>query len=201
MTDSELHPYVEWIAREAKRPVVVDQAARARVMAAVRAEPAPHRRPQLARLWSRFVEPRDFHLSPVASTLLAAGLVGIGVVAGAFTKNRDVPVRSGGAVPSVAAQLPVSDTVVKFVFVAPQARNVSLVGDFNGWDTTKTPMARVGNSGGVWSVTLPLSAGRHLYSFVVDGNTWISDPAAPLAPDDGFGHANSVKIVSRGSAS
>jgi hypothetical protein len=196
MTDSELHPYVEWIAREARRPVVIDPAARARVMAAVHAEPAPTRHTPF---WSRLIEPRDFHLSPAVSTLLAAGLVGIGVVAGLLTKNRDVPVRSGGAVPSVAAQLPVSDTVVKFVFVAPEAKHVALVGDFNDWDTTKTPMARIGN-GAVWAVTLPLTAGRHLYSFVVDGNTWISDPAAPLAPDDGFGHANSVKIVSRGSA-
>lgn len=196
MTDSELHPYVEWIAREARRPVVVDQAARARVMAAVRAEPAPRSR---SRVWSRLLEPRDYHLSPATSALLAAGLVGIGVAAGLLTNNRDVPIRSGEAVPPVATQLPVSDTVVKFVFVAPQAKQVSLVGDFNNWDTTKTPMARVGN-GAVWAVTLPLSAGRHLYSFVVDGSTWISDPAAPLAPDDGFGHANSVKIVSRGSA-
>lgn len=198
MTDSELHPYVEWIAREARRSVAVDQSARDRVMAAVRAEPAPHRR---NRFWSRLMEPRAYHLSPAGSALLAAGLVGIGVIAGLFTNNRDASVRSGGPAASVATQLPVSrtklDTVVKFVFVAPQAKNVSLVGDFNGWDTTKTPMARVAN-GGVWAVTLPLSAGRHLYSFVVDGSAWSTDPTAPVAADDGFGHANSVKIVSRG---
>jgi hypothetical protein len=193
MIDSEQHPYVEWIAREARRPVVVDQAARDRVMAAVRAEPVPHRN----RFWSRLVEPRAFHLSPAGSALLAAGLVGIGVIAGLFTKNRDASVRSGGPAVSVATQLPVSDTAVKFVFVAPQAEKVSLVGDFNGWDTTKTPMVRVAN-GGVWTVTLPLKAGRHLYSFVVDGSAWSTDPTAPVASDDGFGHANSVKIVSRG---
>jgi hypothetical protein len=187
---------VEWIAREARRPVAVDQAARARVMASIRAEPTPHRR---SRFWSRMVEPRAFHLSPAGSALLAAGLVGIGVIAGAFSNNRDASVRSGGPAASVATQLPVSDTVVRFVFVAPQAKNVALVGDFNGWDTTKTPMARVAN-GGVWTVTLPLSAGRHLYSFVVDGSAWSTDPTAPVAADDGFGHANSVKIVSRGRA-
>jgi hypothetical protein len=200
MTDSELHPYVEWIAREARRPVVADQAARDRVMAAVRAEPAPRRH---HRFWSRIIQPRTFHLSPAGSALLAAGLVGIGVVAGLFANNRDASVRSGGPAASVATQLPVSssatDTVVKFVFVAPQAKNVSLVGDFNGWDTTKTPMARVAN-GGVWTVTLPLPAGRHLYSFVVDGSAWSTDPTAPVAADDGFGHPNSVKIVSRGRA-
>jgi predicted carbohydrate-binding protein with CBM48 len=196
VTDSEQHPYVEWIAREAKRPVVTDQAVRDRLMAAVRAEPVPHRRNAF---WSRIVEPRVFHLSPAGSALLAAGLVGIGVVAGLFSNNRDASVRSGRPEVSAVSQLPVSDTVVKFVYVAPQAEKVSLVGDFNGWDTTKTPMVRVAN-GGVWTVTLPLSAGRHLYSFVVDGSAWSTDPAAPLAADDGFGHANSVKIVSRGPA-
>jgi hypothetical protein len=200
MTDSDLHPYVEWIAREARRPVATDQAARDRLMATIRAEPAPRSR---NRFWSRIIEPRVFHLSPAGSALLAAGLVGIGVATGLYSKNRDASVRSGGPAASVATQLPVSgtvvDTVVKFVFVAPQAKNVSLVGDFNGWDTTKTPMVRVAN-GGVWTVTLPLSAGRHLYSFVVNGSAWSTDPAAPVAADDGFGHANSVKIVSRGRA-
>jgi hypothetical protein len=39
MTDSEHSSYVEWIAREARRPVVMDAGARDRLMAAVRAEP------------------------------------------------------------------------------------------------------------------------------------------------------------------
>ena len=58
MTDSELHPFVEWIAREARRPVVTDPAARERIMAAVRAEPVPVRR---SGIWSRVVAPRVVH--------------------------------------------------------------------------------------------------------------------------------------------
>jgi hypothetical protein len=195
MNDSEQHPYVEWIAREARRPVVTDQAARARIMAAVRAEPVPRRR---TTLWSRLVTPRVFTLSPAGSALLAAGLVGIGVIAGVFANNRDGHSTAGQLRVAVAPpQLPVSDTVVKFVYVAPQANKVFVVGDFNDWDATKTPMVRTA-SGGLWTVTLPLTAGRHLYAFVVDG-TWSADPAAPLAPEDGFGDAKSVKIVRRGS--
>jgi hypothetical protein len=202
MTDSDQHPYVEWIAREAQRPVVTDQAARERIMMAVRAEPMPVRR---SRLWARVFEPRAFRLSPIGTTLLAAGLVGIGVIAGKVVNNRDV--RPPGGEPSVSVavhpRLPVSpavvDTVVKFVFVAPQASKVSVVGDFNGWNATTTPMVRMPNSA-VWTVALPLTTGRHVYSFVVDGSSWIADPAAPLAPDDGFGHASSVRIVGRGSA-
>jgi hypothetical protein len=193
MTDSVEHPYVEWIAREAKRPVVTDPAARARIMAAVRAEPAPKK--SIFALPSSLFVPR-FSLSPATSALLAAGLVGIGVFAGAFGNNWGAR-KGGDPLGPVAAQPPVSratDTVVKFVYVGPQASKVSLVGDFNDWDLAKTPMVRSAN-GGLWTVTLPLKAGRHLYAFVVDGTTWASDPGAPIAPDDGFGHASSVRNV------
>jgi len=96
---------------------------------------------------------------------------------------------------SQVTQPPVSDTVVKFVVFAPSASKVSLVGDFNNWNDAKTPMVRTANSA-VWTVTLPLTAGRHVYAYLVDG-TWQTDPTAPVA-DDGFGHANSVRIVTRG---
>ena len=195
MTDSELHPYVELIAREARRPVPSDPAARARVMAAVRAEPAPRRLP----IWLRAFQPRPITLSPAVGGLLAAGLMGVGVLVGNFALNRDGQ-NQVGQPPSVAARLPVSNTAsdTVFVFVAPKAGTVSLVGDFNGWDASKAPLVRVPNSG-LWKVTVPLPAGRHLYQFVVDGN-WVPDPAAPVAGDDGFGRTNSVRIVGTGSA-
>jgi hypothetical protein len=200
MTESDDQTYVEWIAREARRPVVMGPAARTRIMDAVRAEPAPRRR-----FWHRLIEPRLISASPIASLALAAGLVGIGVFGGTFVNNRDGLTSTGlpQAVPALPiARVPVSDTVkvMTFRFIAPQAAKVSLVGDFNGWSVDETPMTRVDN-GGVWSVTVPLSVGRHLYSFVVDSQDWIADPRAPVAPDDGFGHANSVVLVSRGSSS
>jgi hypothetical protein len=197
MTDSELHPYVEWIVREARRPVTLDGEARARVVAAIRAEPLPVRR---RTFWSRLAQPRPFDLSPIASLALAAGLVGIGVFTGLVINDRDGRSSVGQALAPVAVrpQLPVSDTVVSFVYVAPRAGRVFLVGDFNGWDASKTPLTR-GENGAVWSVTVPLSVGRHVYAFVVDSR-WTPDPHAPLAPDDGFGHANSVKLVGKGSA-
>ena len=195
MTESE-HTYVDLIAREAKKPVVMDAGARERIMAAVRAEPVPARH---SGLWSRFVEPRVLRLSVAQTAALAAGLVGITAALTVLATYRDGGSPAGPPLVAVAPnpQLPVShDTVVKFVFVAPQAARVSLVGDFNGWDTTVTPMSR---TGGTWTVTVPLAAGRHLYSFVVNGMEWQADPAGALAPDDGFGHANSVVIV-RGKA-
>jgi len=164
-------------------------------MAAVRAEPLPR---SYFGLWGRLVRPRPVSLSPLAGALLAAGLVGIGVLAGTVTHNRDGQSTVGQPRAAVASRLPVSDTVVRFVYVAPQASKVYVVGDFNGWDTTKTPLMRSA-TGGVWTVDLPLTAGRHTYAFVVDGS-WSTDPYAPLAPDDGFGHANSVKLVRRGTS-
>jgi hypothetical protein len=195
MHESE-HPYVEWIAREASRPVEMDRGARDRIMAAVRAEGALRPEPVRRRgAWSRLLEPRVFRLSPILTTLAAAGLVGIGVLAGGLS-NWGVR-KDGRPLADAASQPPVAhttDTVVKFVFPGGHASTVSLVGDFNGWDVSKTPMVRDPRSGD-WTVALPLNAGRHVYAFVVDGTTWANDPSAPLAPDDGFGHASSVKNV------
>lgn len=198
MTEQQEHPYIERIAREARRPVALDptgtSGARTRLLAAVRAAPKPRRE---TGVWQRFVRPRTVTISAAQGMALAASLVGIGVLSVALLSHRDGP--RVEQLPVVAANptpLPVSDTVVRFVFVEPQAARVSVVGDFNGWNAAATPMRR---QGGVWSVTLPLSAGRHLYSYLVNGSEWIADPQAPLAPDDGFGHANSVVLVKRGS--
>jgi hypothetical protein len=46
-----------------------------------------------------------------------------------------------------------------------------------------------------WSVSVPLAAGRHVYAFVVDGNDWVTDPQAPLSPEQWYGQRNSVVVV------
>jgi hypothetical protein len=83
---------------------------------------------------------------------------------------------------------------VKFVLFAPAARQVALAGTFNAWDADVTPLRRV-SSDGVWTVTIALPAGQHQYGFVVDGQRWVPDPAAPSV-DDGFGRRNSVLSLS-----
>jgi hypothetical protein len=74
----------------------------------------------------------------------------------------------------------------------PAGAQVSLVGDFNDWDITTLPMTL---ERGVWTVTVPLSPGRHVYAFVANGERWITDPRAPRAPDADFGRPGSVIIV------
>jgi hypothetical protein len=85
---------------------------------------------------------------------------------------------------------PAALVTVRFVLVAPEAREVSLAGTFNQWDAHATPLVRTGPTG-VWTATLTLPAGQHQYAFVVDGARWVPDPGAP-AVDDGFGRRNSV---------
>lgn len=82
---------------------------------------------------------------------------------------------------------------VRFELFAPRASRVALAGTFNRWDPVATPLVRVG-SDGMWTVTLALPPGQHQYGFIVDGQRWITDPAAP-AVDDGFGRRNSVVSV------
>ncbi len=75
---------------------------------------------------------------------------------------------------------------------APAATQLSVVGDFNDWDVNATPMTL---EGGVWSTSLPMTQGRHVYAFVVNGKDWIADPRAPRTKDADFGRPSSVVIV------
>jgi hypothetical protein len=87
-------------------------------------------------------------------------------------------------------------TAVRFALPVPAAHEVVVVGDFNHWDTHATPLRRTTN--GTWQTTVRLKPGAHVYSFVVDGNRWVADPAAPLAPGSDFGAPNSLVTVAPG---
>lgn len=193
-----LDPYVQWIASEARRPVAVDPAARRRLLEAIHAEPLPRRESRALR-W--VLRPRAIVLPPLATAALAAGLVAFGVLGGmAINRDGRRPTDQRHA-EDASSRLPVSlmPRAVKFELVAPKAARVSLVGDFNGWDTAATPMTSQG-ADGTWTVFVPLQPGLHTYSFVIDGTHFLADPSAPVAPDDGYGHQSSVVVV-RGSAS
>ena len=86
--------------------------------------------------------------------------------------------------------------VVQFTLPVPAAHQVVVVGDFNHWDTHATPLRQT--SSGTWRATVRLKPGAHVYSFVVDGNRWVTDPAAPLAPGSDFGPPNSLVTVAPG---
>src|SRR2546430_6141639 len=67
---------------------------------------------------------------------------------------------------------------VRFVLYAPDAQRVAVAGTFNQWDQNAAPLIRAGASA-VWTTTLVLPVGQHQYAFVVDGERWVADPAAP----------------------
>lgn len=83
------------------------------------------------------------------------------------------------------------DTIeVRFVLAAPDAESVWLAADFNQWSPDGFEMRRA--PGGLWEITVPLRKDRsYSYNFIIDGERWIADPAAPSRVDDGFGGASS----------
>jgi hypothetical protein len=191
MTGSADDPLIARIAEELRRPRAARPGFEARVMAAVRS--APPRLP--ARAWAWLREPRALAVSPLAGAAMAAVLAAI-VIVGARSATR---LLSPGSGLQAAAPLPAgAPAVVRFVLVAPRARTVALAGDFDGWDRSRLPMRR--EAAGIWTVDVPLAPGRYDYAFVVDGGSFVADPAAPPAVGDDFGRPTSVVTVGGGLA-
>ena len=82
----------------------------------------------------------------------------------------------------------------QFIFDG-RAQRVTLVGDFNNWDARANPLEREPGST-LWSVTVPIQRGRHVYAFLVD-SVWTIDKRAPVAHDPDFGVTGSVILVGR----
>lgn len=82
---------------------------------------------------------------------------------------------------------------VNFICSAPEARQVCLVGDFNGWNPQAHPMNR--QPDGRWLLQVPLHHGHHHYAFLVDGKT-VLDPGAQGVARNPRGERVSLKAVS-----
>lgn len=82
---------------------------------------------------------------------------------------------------------------VNFICRAPEARQVSLVGDFNEWNESLHPMVR--QPDGAWALQVPLHHGHHQYRFLVDGNP-VLDPKANGVARDPKGERVSLIAVS-----
>jgi len=178
----------------------VDPAQKASVLVAVAAERerARERRMRIARAW---------RLGGATVVLAAAGLVAAVWLsapkrdASVATSAPTVPVPAVGGADSTAVGARLARDAklagyksVQVVFRAPAARRVSVVGDFNAWDTGADAMSR-DPATGLWSHTLALRPGRHVYAFVVDDSVWMRDPRTPEAADADFGRPGSVLLV------
>jgi len=73
------------------------------------------------------------------------------------------------------------DGGTRFAVWAPNAREVRLVGDFNGWDRATLPMSRRDGSG-IWELDVPGAHSGSRYKYVIEGadGVW-TDRADPMA--------------------
>lgn len=186
-------PKMKDIARLLRADAPISASFDARVMDAVRAMPR-HRR---FGLWSKLTTPRrqTVTVTPLSWGLLAAG-VGLLAVLGAAHAFVDVNRAAKPLVAALSAPKKADPPQrVQFVLVAPDAKKVAVVGDFNGWDASHAQYQAQHRGGGVWSVTAPIPVGHHRYSFVVDDSVWVVDPSAPRVIDNDYGVANSTLLV------
>ena len=168
----------------------------ARVLMAVRANQA-RPLPFWRRLAWRF---EDTSVSARGAALLVAASLVIGFFARGTMSDDLMPFSrasdaSGTTLQPVASTPAESRPVpVAMVIQLANARSVSVVGDFNEWDPSVTPMQRVGKDG-PWSATVLAKPGRHTYAFMVDGATLVADPRAPRAKSSDFDGDASVLMV------
>jgi anti-sigma factor RsiW len=158
------------------------------VMARVAARPAP--RPSLlARIFS-FGFSAGYPLQGAGALAgVAVALLGVGLFAGYHVGA------SRGRAPEVAVAVAAADsapqkTLVRFALRAPEARRVELVGSFNGWGSEGIALNRGSDEN--WVASVELQRGKYEYTFVIDGERWVPDPAAGQLVDDGFGGHNAV---------
>jgi len=191
------------LVKHLREPVTLANTFEVRVMSAVHAEALARVDAQHTlrsaettndKWWNRRYTLRFTALGGLA---LAASIFGV-IFLGSTALWRQLPADSARTAPKVAAQTvtPANAKDVHFILVDGSADQVWLVGDFNGWAKTKTPLTRASN-GNAWTVSVPLPEGRHEYAFIVsDGQNerWVADPLARVVEDE-FGTESSIVRV------
>ena len=82
---------------------------------------------------------------------------------------------------------------VNFRYVDPKAKQVKLIGDFNGWDQEAHVMERTPD--GTWFLQLSIHSGHHRYLYLVDGEPML-DPQANGVTQSDEGIRVSLMMVS-----
>lgn len=85
---------------------------------------------------------------------------------------------------------------IRVIFELPayiRARQVNVVGDFNQWSKTATPLRQ--ERDGVWRAVVDLPNGRRYeFRYLVDGQ-WVSDYHADALTINAYGSQNSLVIA------
>src|SRR5947209_17258958 len=71
---------------------------------------------------------------------------------------------------------------VNFIYFAPQAQSVFLIGDFNDWDPKAFPMKK--QPDGAWLTQIALPHGHHHYQYLVDGKPVLDPKAQGIARNE-----------------
>ncbi len=92
-----------------------------------------------------------------------------------------------------------SKPLCKITFRLPKeaaqgAKSVTVVGDFNNWNVTQTPMKKMKN--GDYSLTVELPCNREYnFRYLIDANRWENDWFADKYIPNEFGEDNSVVSI------
>ena len=167
---------LQQVIAELRRPVQLDPALEQRVLEQIRADGPAHGVGAAAPRWAAWL----------AGAAIAAGLL---LTVGG-------PEGSDPARGSAAGVTDQTDArPVRLRLAAPASSRVAVVGDFNDWDPSATPLRPVGD-GDTWVVELRLKPVRYHYTFLIDGRRWARDPSEPPAAESDFGAPVSVLTVS-----
>jgi len=131
------------------------------------------------------------------STLVTVGVLGVAAVClliGLFGANHAPNEVIARGIQLMPARTEDGGQEVPFALVAPNATDVSVLGDFNLWEPTALSEA---DGDGVWRTSMFLPLGRYEYAFLVDGRWWGQDPLADEYVRS-FGEFSSVRYVGGG---
>ena len=111
------------------------------------------------------------------------------------TKDEDGPTAATTRKSSKRKAAPTATPVrsVALALLAPDAKTVSVVGEFNNWQIESHPLQQRENEG--WHITLQLPPGTYQYKFVIDGTRWEDDADNPKRTINEFGTSNSILEV------
>ena len=197
MTDSELHPYVE-LDRPRGAAAGRHRPGRPRAHHGGRSRRAVPGSP-LRQFWSRLVRATGVHTVASHGRSARCRSRWNRRSRQRFRLNRDGQSAAGrpsGALCSSSRFL-IPLSVSSSSRLAPRTSRSSAISTVG---TRRRPRCSRTSNSGLWTVTLPLSAGRHICT-VRRRRTWSARPTCtPVAGDDGFGHANSVRLVPKGSS-
>lgn len=121
----------------------------------------------------------------VAGERQGAGALDAGRAVALALADRHGPHADFGASPVVG------DGAVRFLLHDHRAREVRVLGSWDGWAAPGLAARRL--EPGLWSAELRgLEPGPYAYKFLLDGTRWLADPANPSRQRDGHGGFNSL---------